>query len=149
MSLTSGDVREFLRDYGDFNVLLDAVEFTEDEIEKAMQFATDRYNLITPTSNVTPDTFPNRWLLLIGTCIHLLQSAAFLQLRNQATYNDGDVERIGIDDKFALYQQLANSLASDWSQSAQKLKQQKNMEGAYDSLGSGYGWLRSGSRNVS
>jgi hypothetical protein len=149
MSLTSGDVREFLRDYGEYNILLDNVEFTEDEIEKAMGFAVDRYNLLTPTTNITTDTFPNRWLLLIGTCIHLLQSAAFLQLRNQATYNDGDVERIGIDDKFALYQQLASQLSGDWNTHAQKIKQQKNMEDAYDSLSSGYRYLRTGNRNVS
>lgn len=149
MSLTSGDVREFLRDYGEYNILLDNVEFTEDEIEKAMEFAIDRYNLLTPVTTITSDTFPNRWLLLIGTCIHLLQSAAFLQLRNQATYNDGDVERIGIDDKFALYQQLASNLSADWNQHAQKLKQQNNMEGAYDYLSSGYRYLRTGRGNVS
>lgn len=147
-SLTSGDVREFLRDYGEYNILLDNVEFTEDEIEKAMSFAVDRYNLLTPVTTITEDTFPNRWLLLIGTCIHLLQSAAFLQLRNQATYNDGDVERIGIDDKFALYQQLAGALSADWNQYAQKIKQQNNMEGAYGSLSSGYRYLRTGHRNV-
>jgi len=144
--LTSGDVREFLRDYGEYNILLDSVEFTEDEIEKAMSFAVDRYNLLTPMTNLTEDTFPNRWLLLIGTCSHLMQSAAFLQLRNQATYNDGDVERIGIDDKFALYQQLAGALATDWNRYAQKVKQQVNMEGGYGSLSSGYRYVRPGTR---
>lgn len=142
MSLTSEDVREFLRDYGEYNILLDNVQFTEDEIEKAMDFAVDRYNLLPPITNITRDTFPNRWLLLIGTCIHLLQSEAFLQLRNQATYRDGDVEGIGIDDKFALYQQLANSLTADWNQHAQKTKQQINMENGYGSLSSGYRYLR-------
>ena len=145
--LSSGDVREFLRDYGEYNVLLDNVEFTEDEIEKAMGFAVDRYNLLTPVTTLTGDTFPNRWLLLIGTCSHLMQSAAFLQLRNQATYNDGDVERIGIDDKFALYQQLSGTLSADWNQHAQKVKQQANMEGGYGSLSSGYRYLRTGNRN--
>jgi len=150
-TLTSGDVREFLRDYGEYNILLDNVEFTEDEIEKAMSFAVDRYNLITPITNVTPATFPNRYLLLIGTCIHLLQSEAFLQLRNQATYRDGDVENIGLDDKAALYMQLSDRLNAEWGPpsgggmgAAQKIKQQNNMENAYDSLSSGYRYVAYG-----
>lgn len=148
MALTPGDVTQFLRDYGEYNILLDAVEFSEDDIEKAMYFTAHRYNAITPVTRVTADNFPNEWLLLIGTCIHLLQSEAFLQLRNQATYRDGDVENIGVDDKFPLYQQLSQSLASDWRNTAQKIKQQINMEGCYGSLSSGYRWLRSGIRNV-
>lgn len=141
MPLTPGDVTQFLRDYGEYNILLDAVEFTEDDIEKAMYFAAQRYNALTPISSVTAENFPNEWLLLIGTCIHLLQSEAFLQLRNQATYRDGDIENIGVDDKFPLYQQLSASLASDWTNTAQKIKQQLNMESCYGSLSSGYRWL--------
>lgn len=148
MPLTSGDVTQFLRDYGAYNILLDAVEFTEDEINKAMHFTASRYNALTPVTNFIPDTFPNDWLLLIGTCAHLMQSEAFLQLRNQATYRDGDVENIGVDDKFLLYQQLKKSLDADWNNTAHKIKQQDNMESCYGSLSSGYRWLRSGIRNI-
>lgn len=148
MPLKPGDVTQFLRDYGEYNILLDAVEFTEDDIEKAMYFTAMRYNALTPVTTVTAENFPNEWLLLIGTCSHLMRSEAFLQIRNQATYRDGDIENIGVDDKFALYQQLSQSLANEWTISAQKIKQQANMESCYGSLSSGYRWLRSGIRNV-
>lgn len=148
MSLNPGDVTQFLRDYGEYNMLLDAVQFSSDDVEKAIHFAVSRYNALTPVTTTTADNFPNDWLLLIGTCSHLMGSESFLQLRNQATYRDGDVENIGVDDKFAMYQQLSASLANDWNAHAQKIKQQINMESCYGSLSSGYRYLRSGIRNV-
>lgn len=148
MSLTPGDVTQFLRDYGEYNLLLDAAEFSPDDVEKAMRFTVSRFNALTPTSTYATSNFPNEWLLLIGTCSHLMQSEAFLQLRNQVTYRDGDVENIGVDDKLALYQQLSANLAKDWNNHAQKIKQQINMESAYGSLSSGYRYLRSGTRNI-
>jgi len=148
MALTPGDVSQFLRDYGDYNILLDEIQFTEDEIENAMRFTVSRYNAITPVTNVTEDNFPNEWIFLIGVCSHLMQSEAFLQIRNQATYRDGDIENIGVDDKFALYMQLVGKLDTDWNTYAAKIKQQENMEGAYGSLSSGYRYLRSGTRNI-
>ena len=148
MSLTPGDVRQFLRDYGPYNILLDAVEFTPDDIAAGMRFTTMRYNALTPVSTYTEDTFPNEWLMLIGVCAHLLQSESFLQLRNQATYRDGDIENIGVDDKFAQYSQLSEKLSAEWRGTAQKIKQQMNMEGAYGNLSSGYRWLRTGTWSI-
>lgn len=145
--LTPGDVSQYLRDHAEFNILLDAVQFTEEDIESAIGFCIDEFNAMTPQTNYNEDSFPNRWLLLIGTVAHLMQSEAFLQLRNQATYNDGDVERIGIDDKFQLYQGLADRMNAKWDARAQKLKQQINMENGYGSLSSGYRHLRTGTRN--
>ena len=78
-------------------------------------------------------------MLLIGTVRFLLQSESFLQIRNQATYQDGDIAPIGIDDKQAAYAQLAQVLReSEWDELVRGIKTQNNMEGAYNSLGSGY-----------
>lgn len=148
MAITPGDVTQFLRDYPEFNILLDAVQFTEDDINKAMKFTVDRFNVITPISTFSSDNFPNDWLLLMGVVSHLMQSEACLQLRNQATYRDGDVENIGVDDKFALYVQMSDRLAAEFRDVSQKLKQQQNMEAGYDSLSSGYRYLRIGMRNI-
>ena len=148
MSLTTGDVQQFLRDYGPYNILLDEIEFTTSDIEAGMRFTTSRYNAIPPLTTYSEATFPNEWLMLIGVCAHLMQSEAFLQLRNQATYRDGDIENIGVDDKFALYTQLSDKLSAEWRNTAQKIKQHINMEGAYGSLSSGYRWLRTGMRTI-
>jgi hypothetical protein len=146
LSVNSGHVQRFLRDYTQNNILLDSVQFEEEDIRDATTFAIAEYNAMTPITSVTEDNFPNDWVLLMGICAHLMMSESFLQLRNQATYQDGDIQNIGVDDKFNFYNQLAQQLKSDWKSVAQKIKQQKNMEQAYDSLSSGYRFLYPGFR---
>lgn len=134
----------FLRDRADRNILLDEVQFTNDEVNFALEMAVSAFNGITPQTNLTPMSFPRhlRYLLLVGTARFLLMTESFLQARNQATVQDGDVSPIGIDDKSALYSQLAKSLKDEWDEQARGVKTQNNLESAYGTLGSGY-------RNVS
>jgi hypothetical protein len=79
---------------------------------------------------------------MLGVAAYLMKSAAFLQLRNQATYQDGDIAPIGIDDKYALYLQMSQALKAEWDELVRQIKTQNNLESAY-------GWLSSGYRNVS
>lgn len=146
MSINPGHVQRFLRDYAQNNILLDAVQFEEEDIADATKFAIAEYNAMTPISTVDEDSFPNDWVLLMGIVSHLMRSESFLQLRNQATYQDGDIQNIGVDDKFAFYNQLAQQLKSDWKDAAQKIKQQINLESTYNSLSSGYRFLYPGFR---
>lgn len=142
--LTKDQIRMFLRDRADNNILLDEVQFSDKEINLAIEMAVSAFNGITPQTRLTPMSFPThlRYLLLIGTTRFLLMSESFLQARNQATAQDGDVSPIGIDDKAALYSQLAKSLKEEWDEMTRGVKTQTNLESAYNSLGSGY-------RNVS
>lgn len=134
----------FLRDRADRNILLDEVQFTDGEVSFALEMAVSAFNGITPQTNLTPMSFPRhlRYLLLVGTAKFLLMTESFLQARNQATVQDGDVSPIGIDDKAALYSQLAKGLKDEWDEQARGVKTQNNLESAYGTLGSGY-------RNVS
>ena len=138
--VTKDQVRMFMRDRADKNILLDTVQFTDDELNLAMDMAVSGFNAVTPQSNFTPQTFPShlKYLLLIGTTRFLLMSESFLQARNQATVQDGDIAPIGIDDKAQLYAQLSASLKAEWDELTRGVKTQNNMEGAYNSLGSGY-----------
>lgn len=146
MSITSGQVSRFLRDKAEDNILLDEVQFEEEDIRDATKFAIDEFNAMTPVTSYTEESFPNDYILLLGVTAHLMSSEAFLQLRNQATYRDGDVENIGIDDKFQLYKGLGDAIKKEWKTVAQKYKQQMNMEGGYGSLSSGYRYVYPGVR---
>ena len=130
----------FMRDRADKNILLDTVQFTDDELNLAMDMAVSGFNAVTPQTNFTPQTFPPhlKYLLLIGTTRFLLMSESFLQARNQATVQDGDIAPIGIDDKAQLYAQLSASLKAEWDELTRGVKTQNNMESAYNTLGSGY-----------
>lgn len=133
-------VRMFLRDYADKNILLDDVQFTQQEVNFAAEMATSAFNAVTPQSYMTAATWPPnlQYVLLLGTARFLMQSESFLQVRNQATYQDGDIAPIGIDDKVAQYSQLAKELKAEWDELVRGIKTQNNMEGAYNDLGSGY-----------
>ena len=144
MELTLGQVTRFLRDYPSYNILLDDVQFSEEDVNQAMYFAAQRYNAMTPVTNFTVSNFPNDYVLLIGTCCLLMRSEAFLQVRNQLTYNDGDVAPIGVDDKMAAYLRLKDDLNAEWAAMAQAMKAQQNMEQVYGSLQSGYAYIRTG-----
>lgn len=138
--VTNDQVRMFLRDRSDKNILLDDVQFSDDELNLAAEMAVSAYNSVTPQTSLTPSTFPDniKYVLMIGTVRFLLNSETFLQIRNQATYQDGDVSPIGIDDKMAQYAQLARGLKEEWDELVRGIKTQNNMESAYNSLGSGY-----------
>lgn len=140
-SVVSKDqVRMFMRDYANNNILLDDVQFTDRELNLALEMAASAFNAVTPQTNLTASSFPTplRYLLLVGTVRFLLMSESFMQARNQATVQDGDIAPIGISDKAALYSQLAQQLKGEWDELTRGVKTQNNMEGAYATLGSGY-----------
>lgn len=130
----------FLRDRADRNILLDDVQFSDADVNLAAEMAASAFNAVTPQSRFTPSSFPShlQYVLLIGTARFLMMSESFLQIRNQATYQDGDIAPIGIDDKQAAYMQLAQILKAEWDELVRGVKTQDNLESAYNSLGSGY-----------
>jgi len=144
MALTLGQVTRFLRDHPSYNILLADVHFSEEDVTDAIHFATAQYNAMTPITQYTENNFPNDYLHLLGTAAHLMRSESFLQLRNQLTYNDGDVNPIGVDDKFAAYTALRDSLRAEWQETARAMKTQMNMEQGYGMLSSGYSRIRTG-----
>ncbi len=142
--LTVDQVRRFMRDYPNRNILLDEVEFDQDDVNQGIEMVTSAYNSITPLGGISAQSWPPdfQYLLLLGITWYLLKSGAFLQLRNQATYQDGDIAPIGIDDKFSLYMQYWQTLFAEWQGMVKEAKIQLNLESTYGSLSSGY-------RNVS
>lgn len=143
-AVTADDIRGFLRDVagqipntGVINVLLDGCEFSDADIQRAIRFTVARYNAITPITRWDVNSL-NSWVLLVGTTSFLMRSEALRQLRNQVTVQDGDIAPIGVDDKQALYNQMASQCDDEFLRMARAIKTQQNMEAAYGSFGSGY-----------
>ena len=116
-ALTEARVRLFLRDNtADDNYLLDDVEFTEDEIDAAMEACVDEWNETTPDIGVyTYENFPYRHYWLVGTKGHLFSIAAANYARNNLTYSAGGIT---IDDKNKMkqYQAMADRYTNEWKQ---------------------------------
>jgi hypothetical protein len=136
-TVTIEDIRYFLRDNLARNDLLERLEFTDAEVEKAMQMTTDLFNLIPPISYWSVTGFPNRALMILGAASVLLTSEAFAQARNQLTYSDGGIH-VGVDDKAALYLQLGEQMRAQFQQAATDLKIQMNAEQAFGGFASPY-----------
>jgi hypothetical protein len=127
-----------LRDYGaQSNILLDTVQFSDAELDMATQMALNEFAVMTPISGATNGNIPVS-ILILGVASWLMLSESFLQIRNQATVQDGDITPIGIDDKNQIYFQLAQSIKADWKSTAKMYKTQLNMEACYGQLSSGY-----------
>jgi hypothetical protein len=143
--LSRDKIRRFMRDYagqvkdtGVINILLDNVEFSDADVADAIEFTVNYYTAMPPIIGIFTEGSIPPVVLLYGVTAHLLNSEAIRQLRNQATVQDGDVQPIGIDDKYQMYQ-----AASDWHRSkfqdlAQRIKIQLNMRGAWGGLASGF-----------
>jgi hypothetical protein len=138
--VSADQIRRFMRDYPQNNILLDTVEFSQDDINQGVEMVTSNYNAITPQTNLIPQTWPThlQYVLLLGVTAYLLKSEAIKQIRNQATYQDGDIAPIGVDDKGPIYLQLANTLKAEWDELVKGIKIQNNLESAYGGFSSGY-----------
>ena len=56
-----------------------------------------------------------------------MKSESFRQLRNQATYQDGNMQPVGVDDKQALYVGMSTSLRNEFGQMVTSIKISENM----------------------
>jgi hypothetical protein len=143
-AVTSDEIRMFLRDVagqvpgtGVENIMFDAPEFSDADIQRAIKFTAARFNVMTPISNDPAETI-NAWLMLIGVSEFLMTSEAFRQQRNQVGYGSGDIQPVGIDDKVQLYLGMAQYLKSEFEDKSKAFKMSRNAEAAYGHLGSGY-----------
>ena len=140
LRLTEDQIRRFMRDYPDKNILLDDVEFSVEDINAGLDMVVGKYNATTPVSSFTVNNLPVHfdYVLLLGVTAYLIRSCAILQLRNQATVQDGDIAPIGIDDKYPLYLQLSETLWGEWDRMVRGIKDQTNMQAAYGCVSSGF-----------
>ena len=148
LKVTADRIRMFLRDFalehlpgGQGNIVLDTVQFTPDELTNSIFFAVENYNALTPISSATAESFPNAYILLLGTARFLMLSESFHQLRNQAEAQDGDVAPVGVYSKAQAYIALAGTLQKEWYTLSRNMKNQFNMEGAYGHISSGYAYI--------
>jgi hypothetical protein len=135
------EIRMFLRDQPNYNILLEDIEFPDENIQLAMRLTVARYNALTPQTNLVSPEQLNEWILLCGVCCILFRSEGARQLRNQLATNDGNISPVGIDEKEDLYLKWANYFCAEFDEKAQKIKIQDNMESTYGGFGSGYRYI--------
>ena len=88
--ISDKDVRMFLHDTPDGNLLLDDYEFTPEDIRTAQTLIVDKWNETPPNvAQYNLYNFPYRYHLLLGVAAHLYWMAAAQYRRNNLQYQIG------------------------------------------------------------
>jgi hypothetical protein len=143
--LTSDEIRMFLRDTPEWNILHDDVVFNNDDIQLAIKLTVSKWNAITPMSSIVDPNLLNGYVLLCGVCGFLLKSEGIRQMQNQMMVQDGNVAPAGLDEKESIYMKWAMHFQEEFQAKAQMLKIAINMESL---LGDPFNWLGSGYRYI-
>ena len=131
MTLTAEDIRAYLKDDQEFNILLEGeVQSRDALVELAARLAVSDFNAIPPMSGYSTEDFPNESTLLYGILYHLATGEAERQLRNNVNFNSQGIQ-VSIDDKYQAYQTLAQFYKTLFDQRAKELKQHLNTAAAW------------------
>lgn len=136
-SITPDQVRTYIRDHVDYNRLIDELEFSDERIVIARDLTVDLFNVLPPVTTFELDTFPNKYVLLMGILHNLFLGEAAMAARNQMSYSDGGLT-IPIEERFEYYSNLAATYGTQFNQLAQQLKIHNNVEAGWGSVGSDF-----------
>ena len=129
------EIREFTSDYAANNLLLDREEFSDTFITLCRDLAVSSYNEIPPMSVATFSNFPSKSTLLWGTLYHMFNGKSMLYARNNMSYSDGGVQ-INVEEKYQLYETLAQNAQAQFQTSASRMKAYFNMESGWGGVNS-------------
>lgn len=131
--LSVEEVKEFISDNPESNLLLDEDEFSYTFIMLCMDLAADSYNSLSPMTRFNVGNFPSKSLLLLGTLYHMFSGAMAKMARNQLSYTDGGLQ-IPVEEKYELYKNLADTYGLQFNTNASRLKTSMNMEAGWGEI---------------
>lgn len=141
MAISVEEIRNYIRDKEEWNILLEGREQSSDtDITMAMKLAVSDVNVFPPVTQFTVESLNNDSLLLFGTLHHLANMEAERQLRNQVNYSAQGLNA-GIDDKSQSYTSLATYYKSLFDARVQSYKQYLNTQEAWGDSYSPYAVL--------
>jgi hypothetical protein len=126
--ITSEEIRMFMRDQPDYNILLDDIEFSDGDITRAMRLTVAKWNALPPITSLPDASLLNEWILLCGVCCILLKSEGLRQMRNQLQTQDGNIAPVGLDEKESLYLKWSMVFCDEFERLARQAKIQQNLE---------------------
>lgn len=131
------DLRGYLRDSSGLNRLLeDSTENSDEDLDRAIRFGLNSFNLVTPMTSFSMDTAPAEiyFFVINEAAIQVLISAGILYSRNRLNYSDGGLT-IADSDKAGPYQSWIQVL-NQFRMQEKAYKISVNVNSCY---GSGYG----------
>ncbi len=120
-------LRIFLRDEEKYNVLLNAKESTDEELQFAILMTISDYNTTEPYLDpVHIDSYPSFNLLITGAAIYTLKSAGLIQKRNGLQYQvaNSSFQRFGKGNEYLTWVQ---NLLQEYETKMRSYKISKNV----------------------
>ena len=131
-------LREFLQDYAAKNILTGEMEFSDEELSRALDWAADDFNSTPPILEpYTPENFPSISLLMKGAALYLLRSSLIRRARNMVIVQDG-ATALQPQVNAQMIGTILQELKQDWEMAKRQLKVSLNIAKGFDT-GSG-GW---------
>lgn len=139
------EVRKAIKDFPELNVLGDYnEEFSDSEIETALERSVNRINLVSPVSSWTLESLPQIFKepLIYYTISILLQSRIREYSRNNIDYQSGGTG-VTFNTIISEYAQAASIYEEKAELLTARVKIQMNLEGCFDTIESPhwyFGW---------
>jgi len=127
-------IRNFNGDKEELNVLIRALETTDEEMTDYIQKSIDYFNAVGYETTYSVSDFPNKGLLIDGTVIQILMGKGILSARNMLTYRDEGGVTVQDFDVYGRYINLFNVYVGRYMQQVFDLKRSINVDGAYGSI---------------
>lgn len=127
-------IRNFNGDKEELNVLIRALETTDEEMNDYIQKSIDYFNAVGYETTYSVSDFPNKGLLIDGTVIQILMGKGILSARNMLTYRDEGGVTVQDFDVYGRYINLFNVYIGRYMQQVLDLKRSLNIDGAYGSI---------------
>jgi hypothetical protein len=134
-------IRNFQGDKVELNVLIRALETTDEELNDYMKKSIDYFNAVGYTTTYVLSDFPNKGVLIDGTVIQILMGKGILSARNMLTYQDTGGVTVQDFDVYGRYVNLFNIYINKYMQQVMDVKTSINIDGAYGSIESPMNYL--------
>lgn len=135
--LSVSDVRAYIKDLSQNNKIFLSTEFTDSNIQTAIDWAFKDLETIPPfIEGIGNSSYPDA-LMLDGALGRLFDSAAALELRNQANLAEQNIP-VPVGQNGNIYQQLADRYTAKFEAKVNRFKMKLNLEASLDYQGSPY-----------
>jgi hypothetical protein len=136
--MTVEEFRNYIWDRSpDDNELLQGIEFTDEEIVKAMGHAARAYRTVPPMilQAIDPLRLPtdtNIFFDATGEALYRMKMHSLA--RNHFTYDAGNVKVDDVGVKIQMLDKLSKEMGETWRMEARMVKSQRNVSGFYGSI---------------
>jgi hypothetical protein len=118
-------------DRKELNTLIRGVRWTTEDIDSAMNRVVDFWNETPPFINPqAKQTFPYRYMMLMGCAGHLLKSASINEASNQLQYQANGVT-VQDKDKAEIFSKIGSDLWAEFKEKVTSMKAAQNIALAF------------------